>query len=94
MTPVLPTVPFHSTLLQAAYLASLIEPYSLRRCLRELRPAHAQLPVAEVQLQVDYTPQQAEAYKTLLARNFEVLADPKPPRYAFTDGVASPEGWG
>ena len=30
--------------------------------------------------QVDFSPQQAEAYKTLLVRNFDVLADPKPPR--------------
>jgi hypothetical protein len=54
----------------------------LRRFLRDMRPTQQQqqLPVAEVQLQVDYTPQQAEAYKTLLVRNFEVLADPKPPR--------------
>jgi hypothetical protein len=54
----------------------------LRRCLRELRPSNPQLPVAEVQLQVDCSAAQAEAYKTLLARNFEVLADPKPPRCA------------
>jgi hypothetical protein len=53
----------------------------LRRCLRELRSANPQLPVAEVQLQVDCSAAQAEAYKTLLARNFEVLADPKPIRY-------------
>jgi hypothetical protein len=54
----------------------------LRRFLRDLRPPQPQqqLPVAEVQLQVDCTQQQAEAYKTLLVRNFEVLADPKPPR--------------
>jgi hypothetical protein len=52
----------------------------LRRCLRELRPVNPHLPVAEVQLQVDCSAAQAEAYKTLLARNFEVLADPKPPR--------------
>jgi hypothetical protein len=67
---------------QAAHLATLVEPHMLRRFLRDMRPAQLQqqLPVAEVQLQVDYTPQQAEAYKTLLVRNFEVLADPKPPR--------------
>lgn len=55
----------------------------LSRHLRDLRgpQQQQQLPVAEVQLQVDYTPQQAEAYKTLLVRNFEILADPKPPRY-------------
>lgn len=54
----------------------------LRRFLRDLRlpQQQQQLPVAEVQLHVDCTPQQAEAYKTLLVRNFEVLADPKPPR--------------
>jgi len=34
-----------------------------------------------VPVQVDYTPQQAEAYKALLVRNFEVLADPKLPRW-------------
>lgn len=70
---------------QAAQLASLIEPHLLRRHLRDLRSPQAQqqLPVAEVQLQVDFTPQQAEAYKALLVRNFEVLADPKPPRWVW-----------
>jgi hypothetical protein len=69
-------------LLQAAQLAALVEPHLLRRHLRDLRPPQQQqqLPVAEVQLQVDFTPAQAEAYKALLVRNFEVLADPKPPR--------------
>lgn len=67
---------------QAAHLWHLVEPHMLSRHLRDLRgpQQQQQLPVAEVQLQVDYTPQQAEAYKTLLVRNFEILADPKPPR--------------
>lgn len=74
-------VPVHA-FMQAVHLASLVEPHMLRRFLRDLRPPQQQqqLPVAEVQLQVDCIPQQAEAYKTLLVRNFEVLADPKPPR--------------
>lgn len=75
---------------QAAHLASLVEPHMLRRFLRDLRSPQQrqQLPVAEVQLQIDLTPQQAEACKTLLVRNFEILADPKPPRcVTFSPGL-------
>jgi hypothetical protein len=36
--------------------------------------------VLEVQLPVDMSPEQMDCYRTLLARCYETLADPKPSR--------------
>jgi hypothetical protein len=64
---------------QSVWLSQLLAPHTLRRAAAELRPLPP-APVAEVQLPVGVTPYQAEAYKTLLARGYETLADPRPAR--------------
>ena len=75
---------------QAAHLASLVEPLMLRRLGRDVRPPGPAAAsgggggggrgVLEVQLPVDMSAEQVDCYKTLLARCYETLADPKPSR--------------
>lgn len=64
---------------QAAHLCAMMEPNMLRRLAKDVRPQQVPL-CAEVQLPVDMTPFQADCYKTMLARCYETLADPKPAR--------------
>lgn len=76
--PAFAPAPTHA---QATWLAQLLLPHTLRRQACELRPLPPPL-AAEVQLPVGMTPYQLEAYKTLLARGYETLADPRPARWA------------
>lgn len=62
----------------------LLEPLLLRR-LRSEVPGSIQLPhvpTIEVSLPVELSQEQQDCYRTVLARFYEVLADPRPPRHA------------
>lgn len=61
-----------------ARLTALVQPH----CCRRLGPSvHPSPPLCrEVVVPVELSRPQADAYRTVLARSYEVLADPKPPR--------------
>lgn len=67
---------------QQAKLFTMVEPHC---CKRMGRVAHAHAPQGprkELLLPVELSAQQAECYRTLLARYYEILADPKVPRHS------------
>lgn len=67
-------------LLQSVELRKLLDPCSLRRQ-RSIAGTSINL-AAEVRVPLDPTPHQAEAYRTVLTRSYELLADAKPSRHA------------
>ncbi|KAK9823247.1 hypothetical protein WJX72_001331 [[Myrmecia] bisecta] len=65
---------------QAAVMKPLIEPHMLRRARSSV--AQPALPRREITLPVELAGEQAQCYRTVLARFYEMLADPKPPRHS------------
>jgi hypothetical protein len=65
---------------QASELRKLLDSSTLRRP-RSIAGTHVHL-AAEVRIPLDPTPSQAAAYRTVLTRSYELLADAKPSRHA------------
>lgn len=63
------------------HLLTLTEPFCFHHRPGSSTGVHPSPPVRqEVAIPAELSPAQAEAYRTVLARHFETLADPRPPR--------------
>ena len=67
-------------LAQAQHIRPMLEPLCLRRVRSAMDAPVA--PLLEFMLPADLAPEQCGAYRTVLTRFYEVLADPKPPRHS------------